>query len=86
MCGQRDIVANEQVSSGFECSIGNVRAFYAKTPNPAKQKLVIPHAMPLVVLLGSAFIWAYYSPNNALVNCPHLLLAGTGFYFAYLVV
>jgi hypothetical protein len=64
----------------------NVIHHYHDKPNDPNKSLVILHALPLFTLLTSGFIWAKFSPTNALQNYPHLLISGTGFYFAFLVV
>ncbi|KAI7998770.1 Choline/ethanolaminephosphotransferase 1 [Camellia lanceoleosa] len=58
-----------------------------KVVQARKGSMLLALAMlyPFVVLVGGVLIWDYLSPYDLIGNYPHLVIAGTGFAFGFLV-
>ncbi|XP_059655589.1 choline/ethanolaminephosphotransferase 1 isoform X1 [Cornus florida] len=58
-----------------------------KVVQARKGSMLLALAMlyPFVVLVGGVLVWDYLSPNDIMVNYPHLVIVGTGLAFGFLV-
>ncbi|CAA7390924.1 unnamed protein product [Spirodela intermedia] len=58
-----------------------------KVVQARKGSMLLALAMlyPFCVLMGGVLIWSIISPDDVMLNYPHLLISGTGFAFGFLV-